>query len=84
MPDEIIQKQKKFKDRTHPIPISRARPKTEYDLYKQLPKLSHGTIHFCLNKLTQYGSITYTKNNNKKTNKETIPSHFHWNGSTHC
>jgi DNA-binding PadR family transcriptional regulator len=41
-------------------------PKTEYDLYKQFPKLSHGTIHFCLNKLTQDGSITYTKNNHRK------------------
>jgi DNA-binding PadR family transcriptional regulator len=44
-------------------------PKTEYDLYKQLPKLSHGTIHFCLNKLTQSGSITYTQN--KPKNKQT-------------
>jgi len=33
-------------------------PKTEYDLYKQLPKLSHGTIHFCLNKLKDDGFLT--------------------------
>lgn len=46
--------------------IAEQGPKTEYDLYKQFPKLSHGTIHFCLNKLTQYGSITYTKNNHRK------------------
>ncbi len=44
-------------------------PKTEYDLYKQLPKLSHGTIHFCLNKLAQEGAITYTQNKHK--NKQT-------------
>ena len=41
-------------------------PKTEYDLYKQLPKLSHGTIHFCLNKLSQSGAITYTQSQHKK------------------
>ena len=46
--------------------IAEQGPKTEYDLYKQFPELSHGTIHFCLNKLTQYGSITYTKNNDRK------------------
>ncbi len=33
-------------------------PKTEYDLYKQFPKLSHGTIHFCLDKLTHRGALT--------------------------
>jgi DNA-binding PadR family transcriptional regulator len=33
-------------------------PKTEYDLYKQFPKLSHGTIHFCLDKLTRNGALT--------------------------
>jgi len=33
-------------------------PKTEYDLYKQFPKLSHGTIHFCLDKLTHNGALT--------------------------
>ena len=33
-------------------------PKTEYDLYKQFPKLSHGTIHFCLDKLTHMGALT--------------------------
>jgi DNA-binding PadR family transcriptional regulator len=33
-------------------------PKTEYDLYKQFPKLSHGTIHFCLDKLTRRGALT--------------------------
>jgi len=33
-------------------------PKTEYDLYKQFPKLSHGTIHFCLVRLTQRGALT--------------------------
>ena len=41
-------------------------PKTEYDLYKQLPKLSHGTIHFCLNKLTHNGAITYVQTQHKK------------------
>jgi DNA-binding PadR family transcriptional regulator len=41
-------------------------PKTEYDLYKQLPKLSHGTIHFCLNKLVQSGAITYVQSQHKK------------------
>src|SRR3990170_1909329 len=41
-------------------------PKTEYDLYKQFPKLSHGTIHFCLNKLTQNGAITYIQSRHKK------------------
>jgi DNA-binding PadR family transcriptional regulator len=46
--------------------IAEQGPKTEYDLYKQFPELSHGTIHFCLNKLTQHGSITYTKNNDRK------------------
>jgi DNA-binding PadR family transcriptional regulator len=46
--------------------IAEQGPKTEYDIYKQFPELSHGTIHFCLNKLTQYGSITYTKNNHRK------------------
>jgi DNA-binding PadR family transcriptional regulator len=47
-------------------------PKTEYDLYKQLPKLSHGTIHFCLNKLTENGAITFTQNQqkNRKTKKQ--------------
>ena len=33
-------------------------PKTEYDLYKQFPKLSHGTIHFCLDKLRRSGALT--------------------------
>src|SRR3990170_6402270 len=41
-------------------------PKTEYDLYKQFPKLSHGTIHFCLNKLTQKGAISYIQSKHKK------------------
>jgi DNA-binding PadR family transcriptional regulator len=47
-------------------------PKTEYDLYKQLPKLSHGTIHFCLNKLAKDGAITYvqSKHKNKQTKKQ--------------
>jgi DNA-binding PadR family transcriptional regulator len=47
-------------------------PKTEYDLYKQLPKLSHGTIHFCLNKLTENGAITYVQSQqeNRKTKKQ--------------
>ena len=34
-------------------------PKTEYDLYKQFPKLSHGTIHFCLEKLAHGGALTF-------------------------
>ena len=33
-------------------------PKTEYDLYRELPRLSHGTIHFCLKKLTDKGGLT--------------------------
>lgn len=33
-------------------------PKTEYDLYMELPGLSHGTIHFCLKKLTDEGGLT--------------------------
>jgi DNA-binding PadR family transcriptional regulator len=41
-------------------------PKTEYELYKQLPKLSHGTIHYCLNKLAEDGAITYTQSKHKK------------------
>jgi DNA-binding PadR family transcriptional regulator len=41
-------------------------PKTEYELYKQFPKLSHGTIHFCLNKLAQRGAITYVQSKHKK------------------
>lgn len=47
-------------------------PRTEYDLYKQLPKMSHGTIHFCLNKLAENGSITYTKSQqkNRQTKKQ--------------
>lgn len=47
-------------------------PKTEYDLYKQLPKLSHGTIHYCLTKLVENGAITYSqiKMKNKQTKKE--------------
>jgi DNA-binding PadR family transcriptional regulator len=52
--------------------IAEQGPKTEYDLYKQFPKLSHGTIHFCLNKLTQYGSIIYTKNNHRKKQTKKI------------
>jgi DNA-binding PadR family transcriptional regulator len=32
-------------------------PKTEYNLYKELPKLSHGTIHYVLNKLSEAGFI---------------------------
>jgi len=38
--------------------ITEQGPKTEYDLYKQFPKLSHGTIHFCLDKLTHSGALT--------------------------
>lgn len=38
--------------------ITEQGPKTEYDLYKQFPKLSHGTIHFCLDKLTRSGALT--------------------------
>ena len=41
-------------------------PKTEYELYKQFPKLSHGTIHFCLNKLTHDGLITYSETSSRK------------------
>jgi DNA-binding PadR family transcriptional regulator len=33
-------------------------PKTEYDLYNDLPELSHGTVHFCLKKLTEQGILT--------------------------
>ena len=41
-------------------------PKTEYELYKQLPKVSHGTIHYCLDKLAQGGAITYVQSKHKK------------------
>jgi len=41
-------------------------PKTEYELYKQFPKLSHGTIHFCLNKLAHDGLIAYSKTPSRK------------------
>jgi DNA-binding PadR family transcriptional regulator len=46
-------------------------PKTEYDLYKQFPKLSHGTIHFCLNRLTSSGALTsvLTKSGAKRRKK---------------
>jgi len=46
-------------------------PKTEYDLYKQFPKLSHGTIHFCLDKLTHSGALTsvLTKSGAKRRKK---------------
>ncbi len=54
--------------------IAEQGPKTEYDLYKQFPKLSHGTIHFCLNKLTQEGLITYSK---IKTGKKQIKKQYH-------
>ena len=52
--------------------IAEQGPKTEYELYKQFPKLSHGTIHFCLNKLTQHGLITYSKikTGKKQTKKQ--------------
>jgi DNA-binding PadR family transcriptional regulator len=46
--------------------IAEQGPKTEYDLYKQFPKLSHGTIHFCLNKLTHDGLITYSESQSRK------------------
>jgi DNA-binding PadR family transcriptional regulator len=32
-------------------------PKTEYDLYSELPGVSHGTIHFCLKNLTEHGAL---------------------------
>jgi len=41
-------------------------PKTEYELYKKFPKLSHGTIHFCLNKLTHDGKIAYSETPSRK------------------
>ena len=46
-------------------------PKTEYDLYKQFPKLSHGTIHFCLDKLTRRGALTsFQKKSRAKRRKK--------------
>jgi hypothetical protein len=46
-------------------------PKTEYDLYKQFPKLSHGTIHFCLDKLTHNGALTsVVKKSGRKRRKK--------------
>jgi DNA-binding PadR family transcriptional regulator len=46
-------------------------PKTEYDLYKQFPKLSHGTIHFCLDKLTHRGALTsVVKKSGRKRRKK--------------
>jgi DNA-binding PadR family transcriptional regulator len=41
-------------------------PKTEYELYKQLPKISHGTIHYCLDKLAHSGAIAYVQSKHKK------------------
>jgi hypothetical protein len=38
--------------------IAERAPVTEYDLYKHFPKYSHGTIHFCINKLATEGAIT--------------------------
>ena len=38
--------------------ISEHGPKTEYDLYRELPGVSHGTIHYCLKNLTEQGALT--------------------------
>ena len=40
-------------------------PKTEYDLYIDLPGLSHGTVHFCLKKLTEQGVLTLVPSRKK-------------------
>jgi len=65
-------------------------PKTEYELYKQFPKLSHGTIHFCLNKLTHDGLIAYSQTPSRKGQRRKqyyltfigtvsyVGSFFHW------
>ena len=47
-------------------------PKTEYDLYKQLPNLSHGTIHFCLNKLHQDGCLTLFNDSKENQRKKKL------------
>ena len=46
-------------------------PKTEYDLYTELPRLSHGTIHFCLKKLTDSSVLTFipSKKSEKRPKK---------------
>jgi DNA-binding PadR family transcriptional regulator len=46
-------------------------PKTEYDLYTDLPELSHGTVHFCLKKLTGQGILTIvpTRKKDKRPKK---------------
>jgi DNA-binding PadR family transcriptional regulator len=38
--------------------ISEHGPKTEYDLYRELPGISHGTIHYVLKNLTERGGLT--------------------------
>ena len=38
--------------------ISEHGPKTEYDLYRELPGVSHGTIHYVLKNLTERGGLT--------------------------
>jgi DNA-binding PadR family transcriptional regulator len=37
--------------------ISEHGPKTEYDLYRELPGVSHGTIHYVLKNLTEQGAL---------------------------
>jgi DNA-binding PadR family transcriptional regulator len=41
-------------------------PKTEYDLYTELPGMSHGTIHFCLKNLTEQGALTLIPSRKRK------------------
>jgi DNA-binding PadR family transcriptional regulator len=47
-------------------------PKTEYDMYKQLPKLSHGTIHFCLNKLADDGFLTFVPSKSREKRRKKL------------
>lgn len=54
--------------------IAQQAPVTEYELYKHFPKCSHGTIHFCLNKLSTEGAITCneTKTKNRLTKQYSL------------
>jgi len=38
-------------------------PKTEYDLYRELPGVSHGTIHYVLKNLNEQGALKLIPSN---------------------
>ncbi len=58
MPQDVEKTDKSSKTGLIMKYIGKHGPKTEYNLYKELPGLSHGTIHFCLKKLTDEGALT--------------------------